>query len=103
MYIIESPLDYPWYYWVLLIMCIIPVIVFVDIVFVMPSDLKYQYDKNPFMRKVQRDLKQIKKLSSFRRITAILANFNAEFGQHLVNKIKASASTFEGDSDNRFF
>jgi len=40
-----------------------------------------------------KDLKQIKKLSSFRRIKAILANFNKEFGQHLVKEIKASDLT----------
>jgi integrase len=40
-----------------------------------------------------KDLKQIKKLSSFRRITAILANFNKEFGQLLANDIKASDLT----------
>ena len=39
------------------------------------------------------DLEQIKKLSSFRRIKAILANFNAIFGQHLVNSLKASDLT----------
>ena len=38
-------------------------------------------------------LDQIKKLSSFRRIKAILANFNAVFGQHLVNSLKASDLT----------
>lgn len=38
-------------------------------------------------------LKQIKKLKSFRRISAILANFNGEFGQHLVNDIKATDLT----------
>jgi len=40
-----------------------------------------------------KELKQIKKLKSFRRVTAILANFNKEFGQHLVNNIKASDLT----------
>jgi integrase len=40
-----------------------------------------------------KDLEQIKKLSSFKRVKAILANFNGEFGQHLVNKIKASDLT----------
>jgi integrase len=40
-----------------------------------------------------KDLKQVKKLKSFRRIKAILANFNGEFGQQLVNKIKTSDLT----------
>lgn len=40
-----------------------------------------------------KDLKQIKKLSSFRRITAILTNFNKVFGPNLVRNIKASDLT----------
>jgi integrase len=40
-----------------------------------------------------KELRQIKKLSSFRRITAILSNFNRKFGQHLVHNIKATDLT----------
>jgi integrase len=35
-----------------------------------------------------KDLKQIKKLSSFKRIKAILANFNGEFGQRMAKNLK---------------
>ena len=40
-----------------------------------------------------KDLTQIKKLSSFRRIKTILSNFNNEFGYLIVNDIKASDLT----------
>ena len=47
LYITQSPLGVAWYFWVLLIFVMIPIILGLDIKFVFPGSQAYGFGKNP--------------------------------------------------------
>jgi hypothetical protein len=47
LYITQSPLGIPWYVWFTFLVSLLPIIVFIDTVFIYPQSLKYSSDRNP--------------------------------------------------------
>jgi hypothetical protein len=58
-FINQSPFGLPKYVWLLLVCVGLPILLFIDVVFVLPSDLKYSFDKNPEMKDITERLKVI--------------------------------------------
>ena len=47
LYIIEAPLDMPWYVWLIVMVSTSLIVLFFDVKFIFPETLKYQFNKNP--------------------------------------------------------
>lgn len=61
LYIIESPVGIVWYYWVVLMAVICPLIVLIDVKLVYPGTLIYAYDKNPGFKRLEKKVDEIMK------------------------------------------
>jgi len=59
LYIIESPIGIPWYYWVLLMFVLFPILVVFDVKVIYPGTLIYAYDKNPGFRRLEKKVDKI--------------------------------------------
>jgi len=47
LYITESPVGVEWYWWIILMMCIFPIVVIFDIKLVYPGMLRYNLKESP--------------------------------------------------------
>jgi len=55
LYIIESPLGFQWYHWLLLISVSILSILYIDIKYVFPTSQTYAWKKNPEFQELKQD------------------------------------------------
>jgi len=58
LYIIESPMDFEWYHWVLLILFAVIIILVIDIKYVFPASQEYAFHKNPEWMKLRKDIRR---------------------------------------------
>lgn len=61
LYITESPVGIEWYWWVLLLMGIFPLVVIIDIKLIYPGMLQYAFKKNPGMKRLDEKIDIIMK------------------------------------------
>ncbi len=61
LYIIESPMGLQWYHWIMIIVIGVVSIVFIDVRYVLPNTLKYNFNKNPEMIQLKNQLGEIRK------------------------------------------
>jgi len=61
LYIIESPMGLLWYHWVMVVIIGIVSIVFVDVRYILPNTLKYNFNKNPRMNEMKREIEEIRR------------------------------------------
>ena len=62
LYIIESPMGLLWYHWAMIIGVGASSLMFIDVKFIMPNSLGYNFEKNPGFQEMKRDIKEIKKI-----------------------------------------
>ena len=60
LYIIESPMGLEWYHWALIISVAASSLMFIDVRFIMPNSLGYNFEKNPEFQELKQDVKEIK-------------------------------------------
>lgn len=61
LYIIESPMGLQWYHWAVVVVVGIVSVVFIDVRYVLPNTLKYNFNKNPRMFEMKLEVEEIKK------------------------------------------
>ena len=71
LYIIESPMGFEWYHWLLIIFTIIMLIIAVDTVFIFPAAQEYTFNKNPQMVKLKKQVNKNKVM-----LEAIIKHFD---------------------------
>lgn len=59
LYIIESPLGFPWYTWLVVILGVVSVVVFVDTALILPASQNYLWDKTPQWREFYSQWKSV--------------------------------------------
>lgn len=59
LYITEAPLGVVWYYWVIFMFILFPVLVIFDVKMVYPGTLIYAYDKNPGFQRLEKKVNKI--------------------------------------------
>lgn len=60
LYIIQEPLDIPWYVWVVFLSAILALLLVFDILFILPGEYRYTSNKNPEWQALRKDLNAIK-------------------------------------------
>lgn len=58
LYIIESPLNFKWYHWGLIVTLCITILLFIDIRYIYPSSQEYSFNKHPEMTKLKEKINQ---------------------------------------------
>ncbi len=71
LYILESPMGFEWYHWLVLIVGGIIVIVFIDTKFILPSSQVYTFNKNPEFVKLKEQVHKNKVM-----LDAIMKHFD---------------------------
>lgn len=61
LYIIESPMGFQWYHWLIMIFAGVILVVFVDTMYIMPHAYSYTFEKNSEFQEVKMDVKAINK------------------------------------------
>ena len=60
LYIVQQPLDMPWYLWVVVLVFFLSALLIFDVLFVFPSESQYIWRVNPDWRELRQDIKEIK-------------------------------------------
>ena len=59
LYVTQSPMSIDWYWWIVIMCGIFPVVVVLDIKLIYPGMLKYAFDKNPGFQRLEKKIDRV--------------------------------------------